>query len=127
MSGNEQINKMYDTSHGLWKLFDKLEASEIDVISQLISAMGVGDIKTMTSYYEGYINGYLYHRFGVCPTCRVSHEENDHSYFDKALSAKIDNLFGKDKADKIKDKIATATAAPTEKPEEEFYPKGQYL
>ena len=117
-------DKMYKASHGLWKLLDKLDEDDLNALGSLLMAIPLGDPKSAASYYNGFIQSVLKYKFGVCPTCNIAHDENDHTAFNDVMYSKLSEAVGKDHATEFLDGIKRGRAEKNAK--EEDYRPGNY-
>lgn len=86
--------KMYETSHAVWELFNRLDEKDLETISNLILAVAQGQANSTASYYNGFIDSLLSQKYSVCPTCNVAHDPSDHEPFNLALMEKMAKVYG---------------------------------
>lgn len=76
---NRTMMEMADARHQIAALFNEMSKEHLFalrmVLSGLANAETKSEAKQLASYYEGIAAAKLEHRFGVCPGCGLSHEE----------------------------------------------------
>ena len=99
MAEQDNTERMYDVSHGVWKLIDSLTLEQTKSLESLIMAISMMDPNTTSSYYDGFIDGVMFKKFDICPTCHVQHEESDKEPFKTAVAEKMKALLASGKID----------------------------
>lgn len=103
--------EMYDTTHNMWNLINRLSDKELESVDALLKAMAMGDMKTNLTFYQGILTGIRFNRSKICPTCGEAHSPDDMGPFHSSLLKKVAAQLGPEKAAQMAASFKEATTA----------------